>query len=270
MKKTFLTVLRSNDMKYFVISDIHNCCTAFKAALDEKGFYIKDPEQTVISLGDAFEKGDEPQETYLYLKQLLDCGKLIWIRGNHDIELVNAIKSKKLNKTNRHTATALAQVFNPAITDGTPDETICETLTDSAFDKWILENSRDFYETQNHVFVHGFIPLDKGGYIDDWRDLPSSQWSGARKKCAVREIMKNGVRIPEKTVVCGHVGAYYGHIKENYPNIEFDSTEFKKIAAKVTRTKPREYYIPYYGEGVISIDANAYDTGFMNCIVIEK
>ena len=128
MKKTFLTVLRSNDMRYFVISDIHNCCTALKAALKEKGFDITDPKHAVIFLGDAFEKGDEPQETYIYLKELLDCGKLIWIRGNHDIELINAIKSKKLNKTNRSTATALAQVLNPAITDGTPDETICETL----------------------------------------------------------------------------------------------------------------------------------------------
>ena len=235
-------------MKYFVISDIHNCCDELKAALQENGFSSADPDHTVIFLGDAFEKGAQPAETYLFLKKLLDCDKLIWIRGNHDIELVNSIRSKKLNKTNRRTATAIAQIFAPDLTDDPKDEIVCETLLQNAFDKWIIENSRDYYETQNHVFVHGFIPLDKGGY----------------------EIMKNGVRIPEKTVVCGHVGAYYGHIKENYPNIEFDSTEFKKIAAKVTRTKPREYYVPYYGDGVVSIDANAYDTGFMNCIVIEE
>lgn len=257
-------------MKYFVVSDIHNCCDELKAALKENGFSSANPDHTVIFLGDAFEKGAQPAETYLFLKKLLDCDKLIWIRGNHDIELVNAIKSKKLNKTNRRTATAIAQIFAPDLTDDPKDEIVCETLTDNAFDKWIIENSRDYYETQNHVFVHGFIPLDKGGYIRDWRDLPSSRWAGARKKCAVREIMKNGVRIPEKTVVCGHVGAYYGHIKEKYPDVGFDSAEFKKIAAKVTRTKPREYYVPYYGDGVVSIDANAYDTGFMNCIVIEE
>lgn len=257
-------------MKYFVISDIHNCYDETVKSLTDNHFDFLSQEHKIIFLGDAFEKGKQPKETYLFLQKMMSNGKLIWVRGNHDMELINAIKSKKLNKTNRNTAIALAQVFSPTISTKDSDEVICNILSQNSFDIWIKDNSCNYFELDNYIFVHGYIPLDKGQYNSKWKMYSSEKWAGARKKCAVREIEKNNIRIPGKTVVCGHVGAYYGHIKENYPNIEFDSREFKKIAAKITRSKPFNYYCIYYGNGVISIDANAYDTGFMNCIVIEE
>ena len=252
-------------MKYFVFSDVHNSYNALVKALDSSGFHSEDDNHKLLFLGDAFEKGDKPKETYLFLKEMLSKNKLIWIRGNHDMELVNSVSINKLNNTNRSTALAVASVFNGAVHT---DEEICEVLKSNGFVDWILKNSRNFFETEQYIFVHGFIPSVKGNYEEDWRNLPDENWGGARKKCAVREVLKNGIRFG-KTVVSGHVGAYYGHIKEKYPNYEFDSPEFKKAAAKIVRTKPPEYYKTFYGDGVIGIDANAYDTGFVNCLVID-
>ncbi len=254
-------------MKYFLISDIHNCYDEMRAALSEKGFLPSSPDHIIIFLGDAFEKGAKPCETYVFLKDMLEQGRLIWVRGNHDMELVHAVENRVLNKTNRPTATALAQTFNSAVSG---DEAICNALLQGGFTQWIMENSRNYFELDEYVFVHGYIPLCKGKYDENWRAYPTEKWGGARKTGAVKAILKEGVRIPEKTVVCGHVGAYYGHVKEKNPTVEFDSPAFKKLAAKITAKKPRAYYETFYGDGVIAIDANAYATGFMNCITIEK
>ena len=83
------------------------------------------------------------------------------------------------------------------------------------------------------------------------------------------EVLKNGIGIDGKTVVSGHVGAYYGHIKDEHPDWEFDSPDFKRSAQRITSKKEKKYYRPFYGDGVIALDANAYATGFMNCIVLE-
>lgn len=257
-------------MKHFVISDIHNCYDELMKALAKESFDFHAPDHKIVFLGDAFEKGKKPKETYIFLKEMLERDKLIWVRGNHDIELVNALKNKTLNKTNRSTAIALAQVFNPDITADENDAIVCDTLSDNGFDSFITDNSRDYFELNNYIFVHGFIPLNKRKYDEGWRTYPSEKWSSARKTGAVRVILTEHIIVPEKTVVCGHVGAYIGHVIDNNPGIKPNSPEFKKIVSKITREKPHEYYETYIGKSVIGLDANAYDTGFMNCIVIEE
>ncbi len=135
-------------------------------------------------------------------------------------------------------ADVLAQTFNSAVSG---DEAICDALLQGGFTQWIMENSRNYFELDEYVFVHGYIPLCKGKYDENWRAYPTEKWGGARKTGAVKAILKEGVRIPEKTVVCGHVGAYYGHVKEKNPTVEFDSPAFKKLAAKIRKRRNLNY-----------------------------
>lgn len=58
----------------------------------------------------------------------------------------------------------------------------------------------------------------------------------------------------DKTIVCGHWHASYGHAV-----IEGIGPEFGVGAI----------FAPYYGNGIIAIDACAAYSGFENCLVIE-
>lgn len=57
-----------------------------------------------------------------------------------------------------------------------------------------------------------------------------------------------------KTIICGHWHSSYGHSK-----IDGKCSEFGKDAI----------FTPYYGKGIIAIDACTAHSGFINCIVLE-
>lgn len=58
----------------------------------------------------------------------------------------------------------------------------------------------------------------------------------------------------DKTIVCGHWHTSYGHSK-----YEHKGTEFGEDAD----------FSPYYGPGIIAIDACTAFSGKVNCLVIE-
>ena len=111
-------------------------------------------------------------------------------------------------------------------------------------------------EKQHYVFTHGWIPSipnrDKSySYISSWREADREQWNRAR--------WFNGMDAAQtadenKTIVCGHWHTSYGHSK-----YEHKGTEFGEDAD----------FSPYYGPGIIAIDACTAFSGKVNCLVIE-
>ena len=73
-------------MRYFIISDIHGYYSVLKEELDKQGFN-KDKD-TLISLGDNFDRGDENWEMYRFLSALPN---VILLRGNHEDCLIDLI-----------------------------------------------------------------------------------------------------------------------------------------------------------------------------------
>lgn len=73
-------------MKYYFISDIHGCYDKMIQALNKAGF--NEITDTIVSLGDPFDRG--PQ-SYEILKYLMACPNRILIWGNHDYRLRNLI-----------------------------------------------------------------------------------------------------------------------------------------------------------------------------------
>ena len=112
------------------------------------------------------------------------------------------------------------------------------------------------FETEHYVFTHGWIPSipnrDKSySYISSWREADREQWNQARwfnGMDAVQTADEN------KTIVCGHWHTSYGHSK-----YEHKGTEFGEDAD----------FSPYYGPGIIAIDACTAFSGKVNCLVIE-
>lgn len=103
------------------------------------------------------------------------------------------------------------------------------------------------------VFLILLAVRRKGGnsYISSWREADREQWNQAR--------WFNGMDAAQtadenKTIVCGHWHTSYGHSK-----YEHKGTEFGEDAD----------FSPYYGPGIIAIDACTAFSGKSNCLVIE-
>ena len=75
-------------MRYFITSDIHSYYSILKKELEKQGF-DKDRD-TLITLGDNFDRGDESLEMYEFLSKLPN---VILVRGNHEDLLVDMVES---------------------------------------------------------------------------------------------------------------------------------------------------------------------------------
>lgn len=260
-------------MKYFVFSDVHGCLSGLLSALDEAGYESGNPAHHLLFLGDAFDKdGDERDDfgVYEFLKQGVESEKLTWVLGNHDVYLLNVLKSKTMNKFCKATIhnIALGLSGKPDLSD---DECI-EVLIKNDAKELIAMHGKDYFETEKYVFAHGFIPYNRHGrcYDENWRGASATVWNGCRSLNGQKLVLQ-GVRIPNKTLVCGHIGAYYGNLTLKYPNIAPDGKEFKKIAARMMRTAKanKDMFKTFVGDGVIAIDGRSFDTGMVNVLVVE-
>ena len=85
-------------MKNFVVSDIHDHYDLLVEALDRNGFDINSGDHRLIVCGDAFYSGAQPGELFVFLRDLFEKGRLIFIYGNHDVELLDNLKSKHFTR----------------------------------------------------------------------------------------------------------------------------------------------------------------------------
>ncbi|MBQ7378965.1 MAG: hypothetical protein IJW70_04705 [Clostridia bacterium] len=111
----------------------------------------------------------------------------------------------------------------------------------------------DFYETQRYVFVHGWLPIvieGRSPYISQsWRAESVLAWEEARL-LEWQQLYDVGTTLEEKTIVCGHRPARLGYMFDG--SREPDCSE------------------PFYGNGMIAIDAGTVKSGCVNVLVLEK
>ncbi len=120
----------------------------------------------------------------------------------------------------------------------------------------------DYYETSHYIFVHGWIPCTvKGGLFDpveyiynsNWRDADKVVWNQARWQNGM-QAAHNHVVEPGKKIVCGHWHCSFGHAHYENKGGEFENDPD---------------FSPYYGEGIIALDACTAFSKKVNCIVID-
>lgn len=75
-------------MKYYIVSDLHSHLTPLLKALKRNNF--NEDKDTLVVLGDVFDRGDESVKLYEYLTSLKH---LILVRGNHEDLLKTCITS---------------------------------------------------------------------------------------------------------------------------------------------------------------------------------
>jgi len=247
-------------MKYYVASDIHGFYSEFRHALDQAGYFTDTDPHKLIILGDLFDRGQEARELQAFILSLMERDEVILIRGNHEdmyIDLVTVdegIPLKHHAQNGTHNTAMQLTGFDPVMAIIRHYD-FAEAARNTPLFKQIIPAMRDYYETANYVFVHGWIPCirDKYGYIHyaDWRNASADEWAKAR--------WYNGIEASttvrdDKTIICGHWHASYGHSR-----FEGKGSEFGADAI----------FSPYVGLGIIAIDACTAHSGFINIIVVE-
>ena len=253
-------------MKYFVLSDVHNNYNYMLTALTEKGFDSNNENHKIILVGDAFDKGPNPVDVYLFLKEMISKNKLIWIVGNHEFLLLKRIEENKFNNHNDTYDTLNLLAKYNSKKEYLTDEEVLKEINKMEFKSFLLNNLLPYYETPNYVFAHGFIPTKKNTIIDNWRTLPLNSWYTATTNNGMKKVMVEGITIPNKTLVCGHTRASYGNVRKEYDISKWNDKIFDKLQKFKNNI---EMFKPYIGNKVIGIDGCWRETKMVNCIIIE-
>ncbi len=248
-------------MRYYITADPHGFYSILRESLERAGFFKDEEAHKLVILGDLFDRGKEAKEMQDFILRQMDAGDLILIRGNHEDlfeELVNEDKGLPLDHhvQNGTYDTALQLTGYDRAMAMIRNYDFADAARQTPFYTRILPSMFEYYETLHYVFVHGWIPCiaDRHtgySYYSDWRNAGSFEWKRAR--------WYNGMDaaqtcLEEKTILCGHWHASYGHTR-----YEHKGTEFGKDAV----------FAPYYGFGIIALDACTAYSKCVNVLVLE-
>ena len=256
-------------MKYYVTADVHGYFSELKAALAEKGFFTDTSPHKLVVCGDLYDRGKEARALQEFILDLLSKKQVILIRGNHKDLALDLLHNWHLGSYNRYyhhtngtidTVCQLTGNTNTAI--NSDSEKVGRDFMQNPYIQSIIPSMVDYYETEHYIFTHGWIPctpINISPYIkeyvpiENWRNADSAAWDKARWLNGM-EAAKAGVIVEGKTIVCGHWHCSFGHA--NYEN---DGGEFDN----------NPNFSPYYGNGIIALDACTARSHKVNCIVID-
>ncbi len=233
---------------YFVVSDIHGHYTLLKEALATAGFDAENENHILICCGDYFDRGDENVEVLKFFERLKNK---VLLRGNHEDMLLKIFETGQMKPHNflNGTLKTIENFFGKYCLDPTDDsldfagktgtlDRICDFINETV----------DYFETEKYVFVHGWLP--ENATTPEARQKVSKEvWERARW---IKWTDKyNGERpLEDKILVCGHVPTFFAY--------------------RVDSRRDASNSNLYYGNGLIAVDAGAFDTNRINVLVLEE
>ncbi len=248
-------------MKYYVAADVHGFYTEFSKALDEAGFFTDPEPHRLIILGDLFDRGREAPEMQAFILDLLARDAVILVRGNHEDLFEEMVTIDEGLPVRHHVSngtygTALQLTGYDPASARTRHLEFAEAARETPYYLQINPATRDYYETAHYLFVHGWIPgrgTRDGSFRYDpaWREADPEAWWLARW-CNGMDAARTCKA--EKTILCGHWHCSYGHAVYENRGSEFG---------------PDADFSPYYGPGVIALDACTAYSRKVNVIVLE-
>lgn len=245
-------------MKFFVISDIHSYYTPMITALNESGFDKTNPEHTLVVCGDSFDRGTQSIEVLEFLNSV---ERKVLIKGNHDDLLMELLNGRMPKPTDTHNGTT-ETIFQLGYNAGT---TKFSDYCIEAYQKYtpLYNQMVNYFETENYIFVHSWIPTKEQPYNvnnpdltemvfdENWRSADEERWKAAR--WVNPYIFALAGLKPDKTIV-------FGHWHTSWPRA--------RLYGGYEYTDKADFSI-FYGDGYIGIDAMTSYSGKVNVLVIE-
>ncbi len=237
----------TNRKRIFVVSDIHGHCTILKAALDKSGFDRDNPNHLLICCGDYFDRGNENVEVLQFFERLKHK---VLLRGNHEDLLLKLLQTGKLQPHHyiNGTMRTLENFFGKYVIDPV-DDTIDFSGKTRITDRLcqFIEETVDYYETENYVFVHGWL-AENALTPESRRNAGKEAWGKARW-IRWNEQYAGSSPLADKTLVCGHVPTF--------------------CAKGLDPERDKNCCGIFYGNGFVAIDAGTADTKQINVLVLE-
>jgi len=206
-------------MRLLAIGDIHGCLRAFTTLLDA---VEPQSEDRIITLGDYVDRGPDSRGVLDRLIALHATGRLIALRGNHDVMMVEARTGRSpmwLDCGGKQTLNfyGVADWQIKGLREGEgrfgdPDELLAKIP--SSHWKFLEEDCLAYYETDKHIFVHANVYPDlaldeQPEYMLYWEKLvePCAHISGKILICG-HTRQKSGLPLDLGTSICIDTGAY--------------------------------------------------------------
>ena len=255
-------------MRYYVTADVHGYFSELKSALTENGFFDDTEPHKLIICGDIYDRGSEALQLQNFILDLISKDEIILIKGNHDdltFELLNTWHKESYLQRHHHsngTIDTICKLTELSIrTIASEPEKFYKEFSNNAYIQVIIPSMLDFYETEHYIFTHGWIPSTIIGNnytktyipVENWRNAKKQEWNRARWINGM-EAAHNGIIEKDKTIVCGHWHCSFGHSRYGNNGGEFDNNP---------------NFEPYYGNGVIALDACTPVSQKVNCIIID-
>jgi len=131
--------------RILAIGDIHGCSVALQTLVDLVP--IRD-EDFVVTLGDYVDRGPDSRGVLDWLIDRQATGQLISLRGNHEVMMLEAREGEDMED-------GWLGVGGRATLASYTDAKSAGKLSDVPDRHWrFLEQTRRYYETQTHFFVH--------------------------------------------------------------------------------------------------------------------
>lgn len=176
--------------RLLAIGDIHGCLTALETLA---AFVPFAEDDLLVTLGDYVDRGPNTREVLDWLIARHATGRLIPLRGNHEIMLMQARESKSelrfwLNFGGREALESYSDE---------PDVTLSAIPAEHW--RFIEKHTLPFYETDTHIFVHANLVPDLPLADQPEDTLFWDRFDG-------RPPHQSG-----KTMICGHTVQREGH-----------------------------------------------------------
>jgi serine/threonine protein phosphatase 1 len=208
-------------MRILAIGDIHGCLTALDTLLDA---VAPEPDDQIIALGDYVDRGPDSRGVLDRLIALYAGGRVVPLRGNHDVMMMEARKGRDLGwllvggkQTLRSygvTDSEIETLVEGGNGFGDPEELLAKIP--QRHWQFLEEDCLPYYETEKHLFVHAnlypYLPLeDQPDYMLYWEKLvePNPHISGKTLICG-HTRQKSGVPLNLGTSVCIDTNVYDG------------------------------------------------------------
>ena len=234
--------------KLFVVSDIHGHYTLLKNALDKAGYDSRDESHVLICCGDYFDRGSENVEVLRFFQRQQ---RAVLLRGNHEDLLLKLLHTGKLLPHHyiNGTLETVKNFFGPYAIDPATD--IVDFSGHTGTVNWLTDficQTVDYYETEDHVFVHGWLPENCATAQQRNATAPEA-WEKARWT-KWTQAYTGQPPLADKTLVCGHMPTFFAD--------PFDPE------------RPKDCADIFYGNGLIAIDAGTRDSGQVNVLVLDE